>query len=412
MALYAFDGTWNEDQPDPEDDTNVVKFKACYLEKAEYIGGVGTRLGTLGRIAGGLFGIGGQTRIEEMYDKLVANWQAGDRAIDIVGFSRGAALAVHFSNVVTDQGIRVDGQTTVPPIRFLGLWDTVGSFGIPIDLVLNFQDIDIGYDLDVGENVQRCSHAMALHERRQTFDLRRQDVGGGRPNIEEVWFRGVHSDVGGGNANEALSSIALAWMLRQADQAGVPVDATKIAAIEAVGDPMVAISENLDFIRNPDRTIHPEDNIHPSAIGATLVPGEARSFKVRAAELYSWSGVRLEKGARYVFQIADGERWRDGDIECGPGGWETEDLPWYKEEFVALFESRRRCPPANWFELIGAVGDDEDHLFRIGKGGEGAAIEAPESGELYAFANDLGSRYENNTGEIEVTVACLAGAAG
>ena len=49
---------------------------------------------------GGLFGSGGKSRIEEMHDILTENWEDGDQVIDIIGFSRGAALAVHFANKI------------------------------------------------------------------------------------------------------------------------------------------------------------------------------------------------------------------------------------------------------------------------------------------------------------------------
>ena len=170
MALYAFDGTWSEDEADPAEDTNVVKFKVAYGGRKEFIEGVGTRFGALGRFFGGVFGAGGKTRIEEMYEKLVANWQNDDHDIDIIGFSRGAALAVHFSNVVDKVGIEVNGEVVAnPPVRFLGIWDVVGSFGIPINFVLKFQETDIGYDLVAPDSVEHCFHAMSLNERRQTF---------------------------------------------------------------------------------------------------------------------------------------------------------------------------------------------------------------------------------------------------
>ena len=151
MALYAFDGTWNEDEGNPGIDTNVVKFRDAYLLRhfIHYIEGVGTRYGVLGRVLGGVFGAGGKTRIEEMYERLCEFWEAGDQEIDIVGFSRGAALAVHFANVIRHTGIRQGGDAegevleSNPSIRFLGLWDIVASFGIPRDVVFNFQDINL-----------------------------------------------------------------------------------------------------------------------------------------------------------------------------------------------------------------------------------------------------------------------------
>ena len=408
MALYAFDGTWNEDEEDPADDTNVVKFRDIYRRnggRAEFIPGVGTRFGSIGRFFGGVFGMGGQTRIEEMYDKLVANWQNDDHVIDIVGFSRGAALGLHFANVIDQAGIK-DGDTVLEPnptVRFLGLWDVVASFGIPINFVLNFHDINLGYDLTVPASVGKCAHAMALDERRQTFRVTRLNRHNSLANVEEVWFRGVHSDVGGGNDNAALSNIAMHWMLQRAAEAGLPIEPADLDNFSSF-DRFAPPGENLDPIQNPKRVVLADDQIHPTARGAALAVGESREFTVFAKHQFNWSGVRVVAGGRYVFEIPDGEKWKDKCIVCGPDGWLSEDLPWYKEEFVELLEGRRRVPKANWFELIGSIGDDEDLYFRIGKGGDGAPYDAPEDGELYAFANDLRSMYGNNAGELSVTV--------
>ncbi len=405
MALYAFDGTWNEDEPTPEKDTNVVKFVNAYKKGTEYVEGVGTRFGALGRVLGGVFGAGGKTRIEEMYEKLITNWQKGDKDIDIIGFSRGAALAVHFSNVITKVGIQADHNVLARPnIRFLGVWDIVGAFGIPIDLVFNFQDINIGYDLSVSDNVTHCFHAIALNERRQAFDGTRLDIDRQHGNIEELWFRGVHSDVGGGNRNVALSNIALKWMMEKAGSCGLPIKKSNIRALDARIDPTAPVSENFDPIKNPRREVYPKDRFHSTAQGKTLKVGESAKFKVRAPEQYSWSGVRVESGGYYVFVVPAKQQWRDKKIKCGPEGWQSEQLPWYKEAAIRLFEARRRCPKANWFELVGAVGDDGKNFFRIGRGGQDSTYQPPEDGELFAFANDLRTMYGNNHGKIEVVV--------
>ena len=161
MALYAFDGTGNEDDlneaANSSKDTNIRNFCEAYSENVEYLAGVGTRYGVVGRFFGGLFGAGGQTRIEEMYEKLEERWKAGDKTIDIIGFSRGAALAVHFANVIEKRGIGKKGEEVFPEIRFLGVWDIVGSFGIPRDIVFKFQDINIGYNLSLSEKVKIVS---------------------------------------------------------------------------------------------------------------------------------------------------------------------------------------------------------------------------------------------------------------
>jgi uncharacterized protein (DUF2235 family) len=240
VALYAFDGTWNEEKDAGEYgvNTNVVAFARAYdgalavAQKAEtkggqtvrddfYVSGVGTRHGTLGKWLGGALGFGGRERIAEGKAAVAERFAQGDETVDIVGFSRGAALALHFANALAGTSFRTKtGAKKTPEVRFLGLWDVVAAFGIPLDLgPLHFQRINLGYKLKLGDNVRHCFHAVALDEKRDAFRVTRVDNG------YQVWFRGCHSDVGGGNGNAALSNIPLAWMLRKATAVGLPVDA-------------------------------------------------------------------------------------------------------------------------------------------------------------------------------------------
>src|SRR6187401_1903661 len=121
MALYAFDGTWNSEKDAGEYDrnTNVVRFKDLYAGTKFFNQGVGTKHGLVGKIAGGAFGVGGHERIEAAKKNMAKQFADGDRDIDIVGFSRGAALAVHFANVIAGDGVRVNGALERPPVRFL-----------------------------------------------------------------------------------------------------------------------------------------------------------------------------------------------------------------------------------------------------------------------------------------------------
>jgi hypothetical protein len=276
MALYAFDGTWNlrdrkaaigrlqplQYGPDAAfrretAETNVHRFREFYgVDRCEYVQGVGTRFSLLGRIVGGAFGVGGKWRIRRMYRKLCERYHAGDTQIDIIGFSRGAALAVHFANVIHTHGIRKpDGKKHValsydrllgwsfrfpkrdpaadvqtPAITFLGLWDTVASFGVPVGPFRNRPTTRWRVH-NVPTSVRRSFHAMSLDEVRATFALVRPE----RDDLDEerhyeVWFRGVHSNVGGGYTDRGLSDIALAWMMemylwtldKETDQAAVP----------------------------------------------------------------------------------------------------------------------------------------------------------------------------------------------
>jgi type VI secretion system (T6SS) phospholipase Tle1-like effector len=226
MALYAFDGTWNT-KKDKEDadhhNTNVVKFHAAY-EKASglpqfYVAGVGTRWDVIGAVLGGTFGFGERPRLNEAYRRLCDNWNAGDQKVDIVGFSRGSATALDFVHMVQDRGIRKSATDEVvepkPTIRFLGLWDIVASFGLANlgNAALNF-----GHHLEIPKtNIDYCFHALALDERRPSFLPTRLR------GACEVWFRGVHSDVGGGNGNTGLSDIALKWMMSKARAADLPI---------------------------------------------------------------------------------------------------------------------------------------------------------------------------------------------
>lgn len=252
MALYAFDGTWNEDEIDGAKDTNVVKFRDAYTGRSFYLEGVGMRLGFVGKILGGLTGGGARIRIAEAMEQLDRNMANGDRTIDIIGFSRGAALALHFANDIQEDRSGAE-------IRFLGLWDVVASFGIPGN------NLNIGWTLTLPPNVRTCCHTMALDERRGNFPLTRVQTATSEPpaseRLQEVWFRGVHSDVGGG-ASAGLSSIALCWMLRRAREAGLPIPKMAITQRELRCDADAPIFKNFDPKLDPARRVTQGDAVH------------------------------------------------------------------------------------------------------------------------------------------------------
>jgi hypothetical protein len=80
-----------------------------------------------------------------------------------------------------------------------------------------------------------------------------------------VWFRGVHSDVGGGNDNHALNDITLRWMLRKAIANGLPMSADCIGTSCTRVDVDGKISENFDPIHNRSREPKPDDRFHYTA---------------------------------------------------------------------------------------------------------------------------------------------------
>jgi hypothetical protein len=196
-------------------------------------------------------------RLNEAYDALCKRWAEAttdeDRAIDIVGFSRGAATALDFCNLVQDRGVRKPDSAEIveatPKIRFLGLWDVVDSFGLAL---LGNQALNFFHHLEIPKtNIDYCFHAMALDERRPSFLNTRLR------GAYEVWFRGVHSDVGGGNGNTGLSDITLRWMLEKARAAGLPVEAATIptwaAPVTAVPQPALNLPLKIRAIGDVDR---------------------------------------------------------------------------------------------------------------------------------------------------------------
>jgi uncharacterized protein (DUF2235 family) len=102
------------------------------------------------------------------------------------------------------------------PIEFLGLWDTVSSLGW-------MYSPKTFPNTATMPNAKIVRHALALDERRAKFRPNRVKQAG---NLMEVWFAGVHSDVGGGYTEKksALAKITLDWMLNEAIQAGLIID--------------------------------------------------------------------------------------------------------------------------------------------------------------------------------------------
>lgn len=265
MALYAFDGTGNEDKPDDEDggfDSNVLHFFRGYDDPLKdfdtknelgslYLKGIGTRAHTsVANALGKAIGFGGHRRVRQMMNRLEDNFEAGDRAIDVVGFSRGAALVISFANEIAE---KLPDLT----IRFIGVWDIVGEFG------LVGEHLNAGHNLNMPPNVEHCYHAMALDERRALFQLTRLSGTGKRvlqPPVE-VWFRGVHSDVGGGNGNSGLNWIALNWMYENARRHGLPIAQAAVDANLAHKHLKQAIKKHKVAV-GPARNIRTADLLH------------------------------------------------------------------------------------------------------------------------------------------------------
>ena len=264
MALYAFDGTGNKDKEKSGKDSNVLKFFEVY-DKAypsrvnKYVTGIGSGNVPVIRTFSKITGKGGKKKVKEGMKALEENLERGDTEIDIVGFSRGAAEALQFANGINNNEIAAQRGRA---IRFLGLWDTVASFGNPKD------GEEPNWDLDVPTNVESCYHATALDERRQFFPLIRQAelnaFATRQKGIHEVWFRGYHSDVGGGNENVGLSSIPLIWMFRRANGSGIRIPETLYADYLQLCNPGANPKKPRDPKEDKTRVIMGNDVVHIS----------------------------------------------------------------------------------------------------------------------------------------------------
>jgi uncharacterized protein (DUF2235 family) len=294
--VMCCDGTWNRADQVFKDGkpcvTNVLKTAVRVakrdgdiLQIVYYDQGVGTG-NLVDRVVGGATGKGLEDNIYDAYRFLVANYEPGDE-IYLFGFSRGAFTARSIGGMIRKCGIlrrehadryasalalyhsdAKPGDETATrfradyalcdevPIQCIGVWDTVGALGIPLRGVRALQrDKFEFYDTELSSSVKYAYHALAIDERRAPFRPTLWDC---KPKpgqtLEQVWFCGVHSDIGGGYEHAGLSDIALEWMLRKAEGTGLALDAAVLKALPLSPDPLMKpMNESRDGIYRLNR---------------------------------------------------------------------------------------------------------------------------------------------------------------
>ena len=273
--IICCDGTWNRADQEKEDvpcPTNVLKIAyriakrdGATLQITYYDQGVGTG-NVVDRYSGGAFGEGLEDNILDGYRFLVANYEEGDQ-IFLFGFSRGAYTARSLAGMMRKCGIlRRDavrsyraainlyhesdvGPQDPPAVKFrkehsvvgeqsieiqcIGVWDTVGSLGIPLR---GLRGLTRGkyqfHDTALSGSVKYAFHALAIDEHRAPFEPTLWDFIPKPPQkVEQVWFCGAHSDVGGGYPETGLSDYALQWMMDRVTGAGLVFDNTVVQAL-------------------------------------------------------------------------------------------------------------------------------------------------------------------------------------
>lgn len=299
--VFCFDGTWNKldakNQTNvvftAESITPTASVDGSMITQMIYYDeGVGT--GKWERIAGGCFGAGLTKNLGDAYRFLIFNYTPGDE-VYIFGFSRGAYSARSFVGLIRHCGIlqrKYAGKVTEAiklyqarssknnhdtegmnnfrktygqnvcvskkendwkcdniqsylgnefpflKVKYLGVWDTVGSLGIPASFKI-FSFINKKYefhDTELSDFVENARHAVAIDEDRRTFsptlwtnfDSLNQVAGKSSADFDapyqQQWFPGTHGSVGGGGSRRGLSDQALSWVWDGARAAGLVLD--------------------------------------------------------------------------------------------------------------------------------------------------------------------------------------------
>jgi uncharacterized protein (DUF2235 family)/phage tail protein X len=300
--VFCFDGTWNRvDAPNPTNVVLTAQSVSPVardrdgretIQIIHYDQGVGTTRET--RWGGGLFGEGLLDHLTDAYTFLAMNYDVGDD-IFVFGFSRGAFTARSFVGFLRTVGVLrrcdagrigeavkayqardprlgpdtpellglrmrlspdvcvdekdddwrcqklagyVRGASPRLQIRFVGVWDTVGSLGVPDSLLFApFVNRKYRfYDTDISTLVASARHAVAIDEQRRSFaptlwstlDALNRSCGyepeDDRAPYQQKWFPGVHGSVGGGGDYRGLSDFALQWIIDGARHAGLQLD--------------------------------------------------------------------------------------------------------------------------------------------------------------------------------------------
>ena len=318
IAIFC-DGTWNT--PDENVDgklcqTNVVKMANALCDNSldgkvqllYYDTGIGSEGNLFERVFDGATGNGISRNILQAYRFIIKNYEPGDE-LYFFGFSRGAFTVRSLAGLIRNSGIlkvenldKVDAAYRIyksrkpehqpreveatlfrktfavaetTQIKFIGVWDTVGALGNPLLLNGILSRKNGFHDTDLSTRIENAFHALAIDEKRKNFEatLWHQQNNHGDQVLEQVWFQGVHSDVGGGYVESGLSDIALNWLLVKAKSCDLHFD-----PIQLNPDPLSKKHESyIGFyqlqtsyfrpigVKDPKKG-HTNESVHPSVI--------------------------------------------------------------------------------------------------------------------------------------------------
>lgn len=296
--IVCADGTWNKPTTKKGEDasTNVWRLYELVKDRGEdgtpqlkyYHAGIGTTGSRLRRVFDGASGNGLSNNMRACYQFLVEHYHPGD-ALYLFGFSRGAYTARTLAGMIRNSGI-VDLQErngaprsedsllqeaydlyrnrepdSLPvasqavqfrsshshpdfQITCIGVWDTVGALGIPVETPwtspIRYLNQTLGgfHDVTLSSYVDCAFQALALDEQREAFKptlwVQQPHAKAAGQILEQTWFSGVHSDVGGGygESERGLADVTLRWMInRVSDTCRLELDLRPLVKREAGG---------------------------------------------------------------------------------------------------------------------------------------------------------------------------------
>jgi uncharacterized protein (DUF2235 family) len=236
-------------------DSNIYKtFKMIENRTSRQISFYDKGLGTewWRKVSGNVGGAGISKNIQECYRFIFENYEAGDQ-IYLFGFSRGAATVRSLSSFIHLFGILPKSRPELiskayriyrikdekkreseaekfvkayhnmwVKIKFLGCYDTVAALGTPLKMLSNTVDYipffkHSFHDFKLSASVESAYHALAIDDERKSFHpiLWDADISE-EQHLKQVWFCGMHTDVGGGYEKAELSDLPLTWILKMA----------------------------------------------------------------------------------------------------------------------------------------------------------------------------------------------------
>jgi len=323
--VFCFDGTWDA----PLSNTNVyLLYKALTVTSDQvtyYDDGVGADVQGLDRLLDGAFGQGLLQKIMDGYTKIAHVYETGDQ-IFLFGFSRGAYTARSLAGMIANCGLPTGSFTDNcvtqafaayrdpanraailaslgacglgdAVLQMVGVWDTVGSLGIPA-IFGGVDEAKYGF-LDTGlhPDVKNAYQCLAVDEQRAQFPatLWTSAPAPGQ-TIEQVWFSGCHCDVGGGtlqaggvDAGTRLCDITMGWMLAKAQALGLTFDPTVAAQYGTL-----PAEYALDAIRQSWTPVNGPPHLRPIVAGSEVANSVA--VRVQYALTYLPGNLTLVDG--------------------------------------------------------------------------------------------------------------------